>query len=82
MMRPKALDKLLKLALLVLSFALCLVTSEIVIRIIAPQQTEPHPRGFYAPDPELGFITVAHGSGVTVSPEFRVRDSTDIRVPH
>jgi hypothetical protein len=76
-MLRKGLGKLFNLALLVLSFALCLVSAEIVIRIVAPQRAEPHPRGFYAPDPELGFITVAHGSGVTVSPEFRVRDSTN-----
>lgn len=65
---------------LIMSFGVvvfCFVIAEITLRLFAPQNTEPNPRGLYAKDPELDFVLAPKISGVSKSPEWNVKVETN-----
>ncbi len=59
-------------ALLVAAALLSLALAEVAVRWLLPQQLEPHPRGLYRADPELGHVLAPHVDGVSRSPEWEV----------
>lgn len=65
---------------LIMSFGVivfCFVFSELALRLFAPQNTEPNPRGLYANDPELDFVLTPQQSGISRSPEWNVKVETN-----
>lgn len=54
---------------------LCL--AEVMVRLLAPQVMEPHPRGFYIADDKIGFRPASHRSGIITTYEWSVKVRTN-----
>lgn len=50
-----------------------LVLVELAVRLLIPQITEPHPRGFYTADAEIGFFPTPNQSYVQTTDEWNVQ---------
>lgn len=66
-----------RLVLAAAATLLALALAELVVRVAAPQILEPHPRGLYVADRELGYALAPGFSGVWRAPEFVVDVSID-----
>ncbi len=67
----------INVSLLLVTLVVCLGITEMSLRIFLPQTTEPHPRGMYTADTELGFRMTPSETGILESPEFRVDVQTN-----
>jgi hypothetical protein len=54
-----------------------IVLAELVTRTLFPQVMEPHPRGLFLADPELGFVLAPSQASFHSNPEYHVRVETN-----